>query len=982
MLQYRILGPPEVLRDGRAVPLPGLVPIRLLAILLLEPDRAVPMHRLIAGLWADDPPATARRQVQNKAALLRRALGADAITPAGDGYRAALRDAALDADDFHRALRDAKARNDTGDHAAALQHLRDGLDLWRGPALAGLTGPLFESGARRLEAARLDAVEQRIDLELALGDPPPVAELRELLDADPLRQRTAAQLMRALHATGRTPEALQVYRQVRTALADDLGLDPDARLQAVHTAILRADDTPAPPAPIPTAPELLPAPPAALAGRDDALADLDKALQLGNLATLSGPGGVGKTALALTWADRHRDRYPDGQLYIDLHGFDAGEPLPPRQALAQFLKALGQTDAADPDDLDDAVSTYRRLLSGRQVIVVLDNARDAAQIRPLLPRTPGSRTIVTSRNRLTGLEALDDARPVPLERLDTGASLDLLAATLGPETLTAATEAVRRLADLCGGLPLALRIAAANFTAQTRHDLAGFAAELAGADRLDALAIDGDPDAAVTAVFDNSLRALDASSRDALLRLGFVPGGGVRPGLAAAVTGLPPAEVERTLRRLETVHLLESPRSGRLRFHDLVAEYLRRRSTAELTAAQQDAIMDGACDWYAAHQYDLASEDYPEVERVFRAWRAHRPALRLAPVLARFTTLGQDVAEILALVESADREAARHGDADDRYRIAVALSHLHCMAGNPHSGADFARRAAAEVASLRDGDAEGRARGSLGATLGILGRLDEAEPLLREALAAAEAAGQPQQALGHLANLGVTHWYRARFTESEHAFDRAIALADELGDAAAAMESRTGLAILCLDTGRLDAAAARIAEVAAAADAAGSERFRIMALLWGGELHRLRGRYEDGIREATLALDMARESGRHPTAWSAQNVLADLLGDAGRPHAALDLLRLGRTERRQLAYVRSTRRDHLICKLRNGIGDFGMAADHGRRARAEFAEMPAPLWHARTLAALAESHRGLGEEETAADLDRRAELTFTELGCR
>jgi DNA-binding SARP family transcriptional activator len=500
-MEFSILGPLEVSQQGSPVPLPGRTLPRLMAVLLLEAGQVVPLPTLVDAIWEDRPPTAARRRIQNSISILRRTLAdtsRELVESVGEGYRLRLADQQLDAVRFDRAVRRARELTQTGDPAAALAGLREALRLWRGPALAGLTGRLIESGAQRWDEARMAAVEERIDLELSLGDGPPlVGELRKLLAGQPYRQRMAGQLMLALYREGRTPEALETYQTVRSRLVEDLAIEPGEWLQRVHQAILRGDPglsapvpavgiaasvRPAGPAP---APALLPADTPHFTGRAGELAVLDELAEAGQttalVAALSGIGGAGKTALALHWAHRARDRFPDGQLYVDLHGYDWSEPIAPGEVLAGFLRALGLPPDAIPEDVPRATALYRSLLADKQILVVLDNARDAGQVRPLLPRTAGSFTIVTSRHRLAGLVALHDARPVAVASLPAAESLRLLGSMVGEARMSAEPEAAGRLVELCAGLPLALRIVAADLMSRPQLRLADVVAALSGA---------------------------------------------------------------------------------------------------------------------------------------------------------------------------------------------------------------------------------------------------------------------------------------------------------------------------------------------------------------------------------------------------------------------------------------------------------------------------------------------------------------------
>ncbi|MGH8791381.1 MAG: BTAD domain-containing putative transcriptional regulator, partial [Stackebrandtia sp.] len=803
-MEFRILGPLEVLHDGEAMRLPGRVQPRLLAVLLLEAGRVVPLGRIVDAVWDADPPDTARRQVQNNTAMLRRLLGDGAtMESVGEGYRVRVDENQLDALRFEATVRTAREQNRAGDSKAALATLQTGLELWRGPALAGLSGRLIESGAARLDEARVAAIEERVDLQLEAGRTHAViAELRELLARHPFRERLAGQLMLALYRDGRAPEALDVYETVRTRLVQELGMDPGQRLRDLHGAILREDavlDTSRPRrdrrsagaggGPAMPAPKQLPADTASFTGREAQLSTLDQLLETGEsaavLSAVAGIGGVGKTALAVHWGHRVRERFRDGQLYVNLRGFDSGEPLSVKAALNSFLRALGQSGDAIPETVDEAAGLYRSLLAGKRILVVLDNARDVAQVRPLLPGSPGSFALVTSRNRLAGLSALDDAHPLPLDTLGQADCLELLADLLGADRLHVDPAAAKRLAELCGRLPLAMRIAAANLAAETHTSVADFVAELERTDRLELLAVDGDPDSAVATAFDRSYRALDSATQDLFLRLGLVPGYDFAPALAAAIADRPEPHTRRLLDGLENAHLVEQHQPGRYRYHDLIREYARKSAEAALNDSDRGTVRDRAVDWYFAQRNNLSSWEYDNVVAAFQTWRRHPPALRLVRTLAMFADEGHDVAEVRRHVDAGLDVARQSDDADGLYHVSRALTIINYHAGDFSSAIEHGRK----VVELAPPD-DSAVRTNLGGFLWAAGQYAEAETWLREALRVVESADKKEHLVTVLSNLGSVCHGLSKFDEAETHLKRSIRTADELSKTSSQTRNR------------------------------------------------------------------------------------------------------------------------------------------------------------------------------------------------
>ncbi|MFF2951598.1 BTAD domain-containing putative transcriptional regulator [Kitasatospora sp. NPDC057965] len=799
-MEFAILGPLEVRTGGgERVRLGGVRQERLLAALLLNAGGAVPVARLVDAVWDEHPPATADRQVRNLAGLLRRGFrqadpaGPPALLTDGRGYRIRLDGHRLDARTFADAVARSRRTAAAGQPAAAVEELREALALWRGPVLDGLAGQSIAAGAVPLDELRLTAWEECLDLEAGLGrHRASVPELTALVTDHPLRERFVGQLMRALHACGRTADALTAHRRFTTRLAEELGLDPSPELRRLHLELLsteavredapdphRADgprrapasDVP-PPAPraTPPRPAQLPPPLATFTGRDGELAGLDAfadaavppaapsgatpaapAAPAARICAVSGSAGIGKSTLVVQWAHRRREHFPGGQLYADLHGFSAEPPLPPHAVLARFLRALGVPGEQVPSVPEEAAALYRSLLAGQRVLVVLDNARSAEQVRPLLPGAPECLTVVTSRSGLAGLTARDGARPLALDLMPARDAVALLDRVIGGRRARSEPAAVAELAAVCGRLPLALAIAASRLAERPGRTVADHVAELRDTgDRLTALAIDGDATSAVRAALDLSYRALPATARTLFRLLSLAPGPGLSTAAAAALCGERAAVVRPVLEQLTTAHLLTHEGEDRYRLHDLLRLYAAERAEAETGRAVRTAARERLGTWYLHHADAAARLLTPHRRRIPLAppgpWY-EPPAFGTAAEAQRWCE--SEHTHVLAVV----RAAAGHGPDDLAWRLPVVLWSYYFTSPHLDDREEAARLAVAAAERSGDRYGEGHARNDLATALGALGRHDETLAELRLSRALFASIGDRDgeaDVIGHL----------------------------------------------------------------------------------------------------------------------------------------------------------------------------------------------------------------------------------------
>jgi DNA-binding SARP family transcriptional activator/tetratricopeptide (TPR) repeat protein len=611
-VEFGILGPLLVrTEDGSAQVSAGKQRV-LLASLLLDANQVVGTAALAEALWQGGPPGTARITLQNYVMRLRHALGPagyERIVNSRSGYLIVVHPGELDVAQFIelQGAGLAAARAGAWDDASA--QLAAALKLWRGQPLADVPSPLLAAEVPRLTEMRLVALETRIDADLHLCRHHDVtAELAALATEEPLRQRVHELLMLALYRSGQQASALAVYRNARRRLVDEFGTEPGPALRELNQRMLRSDPAllmqPGREA-APVArrsgpggepfPSMLPAGVLGFTGRDAELRAMSAMLPAAAagpvlITAVGGSAGVGKTALAVHWAHEHAGDFPGGQLYVNLRGFGPGGPLSSSQALRIFLDALAVPDAGTEATLDGLVALYRGRLAGTRTLILLDNARDPEQVRPLLPGLPGCPVIVTSRNEFSGLIAAEGARTITLDVLSAGEARQLLIHRLGPERVAADPSATRELIGLCARLPLALAIAAARGTTRPAFPLAALAAELRDArSRLDALGT-GEDLTDVRAVFSWSYHQLSPAAAGMFRMLGLHPGPDIAASAAASLAGTALPETRAALRELCRAHLLTEQPPGRYAFHDLLRAY----------AAEQAKARDGRAERHAA----------------------------------------------------------------------------------------------------------------------------------------------------------------------------------------------------------------------------------------------------------------------------------------------------------------------------------------------------------------------------------------------
>ncbi|MET8756745.1 BTAD domain-containing putative transcriptional regulator [Lentzea sp. NPDC004782] len=749
-VEFRVLGPLEVLLDGEPVEVPAGRGRVLLATLLLRANQLVPVDELVERLWDGEPPTAdrAHKTLQTTVLRLRKALGAaNCVHTRAGGYLAVVEPDQLDLLRF-------RALVSSGDLGAASA-------LWRGPVLGNVqSDALHRDDVAGLADERLDALELRIeaDLDRGLGREL-VAELRSLVADHPLRESFWRHLMLALYRAGQQAEALSAYQKVREKLADELGVDPGRPLQELHQQILRAEVSVSGR----QVPRQLPAGVRNFVGRDEELRLLDKTH---GVTVVHGVGGVGKTALVLQWARQARDRFPDGDLYVNLRGFDPeAQPIDPATAAESLLVGLGVQDI--PAGADARFALLRTTLVGRRLLMVLDNAASQRQVLPLLPGAAGVRVVITSRNQLRGLVSQHDATAFSLRQLDFEAARTLLAAVLGAERLDAEPEAAREIAERCTGLPLALRVFAERVSRFPGVSLREFVAELENA-RLDALTDFDDVD--VRSVFSWSYRALDEESARMFRLLSVHPGADFDVSAVAALAGVTVAQARRLLERLVADHLVQSRTPGRYDLHDLLRAY-----SAELCGDDEEAALR-LTEWYVHTLENATSRDPARI--IVRA-----PAVTSGVVPQDFSSWSealrwrrQEWAALKAIAFAAI-ERGWH-----RHALVISI-HLHSylVVDNTHWHSAVGLFEA--VRGFGPVSEQGILHTKLGGLYEFVGRLDDALHSYGVGLPLLRAEGERISVAGALGNLSKLYSKLGRREEADAVLRESLAIGVEIDDA-------------------------------------------------------------------------------------------------------------------------------------------------------------------------------------------------------
>ncbi|MEV0615069.1 BTAD domain-containing putative transcriptional regulator [Nonomuraea sp. NPDC050404] len=922
---FGILGSVQALAGGKPVRL-SEKQRSVLGVLLLYPNTPVSLERLIDCLW-EVPPASAVSNIHSYVTRLRRTVVPHLVTQ-DHRYLLNLERTQLDLLVFEDTLSRARGHADAGDLAAASDAYRAALSLWRGrPAEDALLTSSVEPRVALLEELALSARSDWTDVRLRLGRHEElIGELRALAEAHPLNEGVWRQLILALHRSGRRAEALEMFSQVRTLLASELGVEPGAELQRLRAAILGNDAVPTPPE-RETVRRLVPRqlPPAVgrLIGRRTELKHLDE-LSVARTILVVGGAGVGKTTLAVHWAHRVAERFPDGQLFLDLRGFDQAQPMSTAEALPRLIQGLGWPAEDIPVELEVQLGLYRSILAGQRVLVVLDNAAEPDQIRSLIPPETGSRILVTSRDRLSGLVALESAGRITLDVLDPDAAVDLLADTVGPDRIRGEPHAAARLADLCARLPLALRVAGARVAGGPYKTLAHYVAELGEHDLLSHLEVEGDRRTAVRGAVGRSYEALTPAGRRLFRLIGLVPNTGITVAGAAALADYSPAGTAELLEGLARVHLMNAEQD-RYTCHDLLVAYAAERTEAEDPPAERETAINRYLDFYlrtivsagehvdvrvvgpapdgpvpvgpaegglapvgpaeggpvpvgpaaeatplsfgtAADASNWLDQEWDTIAAMIAraAERGpHAMAWRLADALRDVMSWKRPIAECLRIAELGLEAARAEQDVMGQGAMLMSVGYVRWRIADLDAAIDAYRQALPFLRRAGWRAGESAALRASGAALAQAGTPEQAVNRFRRALAIDRELGNRAGETSSLGNLAALYLDLGRLRDAEERHRQALDAAIEIGKRQLEAVVRTNLGVVQRELGRLGDALDTLNGSWSVGREIGSPYVEAMALESLGGVHRDAGRHESALRTLSEAISVARSVDNH-----------------------------------------------------------------------------------------------------------------------
>jgi tetratricopeptide (TPR) repeat protein/DNA-binding SARP family transcriptional activator len=954
------------------------------ALLVLSGGRPVSRDALVSALWGDDPPRQAANVIQVHVMRLRLALDpgrvarapSEVLARSGDGYLLRLAADQVDVLRFRQLVAVAREAHRSGDYEACCAAAEEALRLWQAPPAADLPLLAGHPLVAVLADERWAVVAWFADAALGRGTPgDALAVVEEAVLARPLDEPLHGWLIRLYAALGRRVDALTCYEQLRHRLVDELGVDPTPQLRELHQAVLREEDprpaavsrtAPPPAGPAQQVPRQLPAAAQLFTGRLVELADLNKIHDASTvvITAIDGMAGVGKTALAVQAAHAMTERYPDGQLFIDLHGYTDGvAPVEPGEALDRMLRALGVPGERIPADVDERASLYRSRLADQRMLIVLDNAATESQVAPLLPGAPGCVVLVTSRRRLAGL---DHTYSLSLDTLPAADAATLFHTSVGERRLAGQPpELVAELVELCGRLPLAIRIAAARLRSHPAWELSHLVRQLL--DQQHRLAELEAGQRSVTAALDLSYQDLSDDQRRTYRLLGLHPGPDIDPYAAAALLDRTPPEAGRMLEQLLEAHLLLEPVPGRFLFHDLTRVHAVHTAARHETEDRAGTAVDRLLDHYrhtasvamdAAYPYererrpqvpparipspplpdpasalDWLDSELPNVLAAAGYAAEHgRPAhlLQLSTILHRHLRSGGRFHDAETLHQQALATARATGNQAAELEALTCLGHIHRLQDQHAAATDDYQQALQLARGTGDRTGELDAVVGLGRMHALCGRYELATDHYRQALRLAHAIGDRIGELDALIGLGHIDVLQGRYEPATDYYQQAVRLASETGDRLGELDAVVGLGTIQRLRGRYEQAAEHYAQALQLAHGTGNHNGELNALTGLGMVHHRRGRYGQAIEHYRRLLDLAQESGNRNYQYEAWHGLGRLQHDTGHPDAALT------HHQRALALATELGQPADQARAHDGLAHAHHTLHHDERARAHW----------------------------------------------
>lgn len=882
-IHFGVLGSLSVQHNGSSVPLNAPVLRQLLAVLLTKANQRVRTDDLIYVLWGEKAPNGARKATQVYVHRLRRVLGEQRIAVEPSGYSLTTSVDELDSLLFEELVTEARTQRGKGQREKAADLLVEALGLWRGEAFEELAEhPIIFDEARRLDQERLRVLTEQVEIELERGRHNEVIpQLIRLTDQHPYREDLQSNLMLALYRAGRQAEALEAFQQTRKRLDEELGLEPGPALRRLHSLILRSapdleleqNHQPA------IVPKELPPAVTGFAGRTAQLAMLDRLVPVEGqaisaaVALITGSGGVGKTALALHWAHRMAGNFPDGQLFVDLRGYAAGAQIRPIDALSSFLRCLGMPPQQIPVDTAEAAALYRSRLSGRRVLVILDNARYAEDVRTLLPGAPGCLAVVTSRDRLTGLVARDGATRIPLDVLSPDEAHGLVANLLGP-VRAVEPKAIADLATVCAYLPLALRVAIAHMLDRPYGTVEQHIAQLREGSRLELLEVEGDDSAALRSTFALSYGAVSTDAQLLFRRLGLVPCPDFTVEAAAALTDLPHERASKLLERLADAHLVRPLTRGRYAIHDLLREYAQETCQQHDPFAERNAAVNRLYHQYFL-QIDTAAELlYPAITPL--------PSPQVGKARDGFVDTDSALAWLDAEhlnAAAAIRHASSTGSEPMAWLLADRLRGYFDLRRHTALWFTSARAGLAAARAARDERAQAAMFLMLGQAYGVIGKYDTATKKLERAIRLSERSGWSGGLASALGSLGVARGFQGS-PDAVGPLLRSLAVLREVGSTSAEVKALNNLANAFRQQGNLKRASDFCHEAVSHQTHRGEPNCVALSSL--GSVQHLLGEHHLAFQTFNAALTGLRKVGNKPIEAYTLASASGFFVDAGR----------------------------------------------------------------------------------------------------